>query len=30
MTRASPLNIDTPEDYERLRTANLIASESSF
>jgi molybdenum cofactor cytidylyltransferase len=24
------LNIDTPEDYDRLRTANLIASETAF
>ena len=24
------MNIDTPEDYERLRNANLVASESTF
>ena len=24
------MNIDTPEDYERLRTANLVASETAF
>ncbi len=24
------LNIDTPEDYDRLRTANLVASETAF
>ena len=23
-------NIDTPEDYDRLRAANLITSESAF
>jgi GTP:adenosylcobinamide-phosphate guanylyltransferase len=24
------MNIDTPEDYDRLRSANLVASESTF